>query len=141
LFLIDTNILSEPFRTKPSQRVAEWLASLPLDAQYVSVLTLGELRHGIEGFPEGRRKEAAKLWLDQDVPRRFAERLLPVTAEIAERWGRLRATSRRTLPLIDSLLAATALEHGLRIASRNVFDFEGLGLEVVNPWDDPTGIT
>lgn len=136
MFLIDTNVLSEPFRKKPNQRVARWLASLPLHVQFMSVLTFGELRHGIEGLPEGKRKIGALYWLNEEVPRRFSERLLPVTKAVADRWARLRLASKRKLPPVDSLLAATALEHGLLIASRNVSDFQALGLEVLNPWQE-----
>lgn len=132
--LLDTNVVSEFARTKPQQAVLEWLRQVPPEALYVSVLTLGELRDGVERLSASTRREQLKLWLERDVRSWFGSRVLPVDAAVADRWGRLRATMKRPLPAVDSLLAATALEHGLRLVTRDAGDFAFPGLEVVNPW-------
>ncbi len=132
--LLDTNVVSEFARPKPQQAVLEWLRQVPPDALYVSVLTLGELRDGVERLSASTRREQLKLWLERDVRAWFGSRVLPVDTAVADRWGRLRATMKRPLPAADSLLAATALEHGLRLVTRDAGDFTFPGLEVVNPW-------
>ena len=101
---------------------------------YLSVLTLGELRKGIEGVTDIDRRMALTDWLETDLPVFFAGRVLPIGPQVADRWGRLIAASNRPLPAIDSLLAATAAHHGLSIVTRNTRDFIGLGLDVINPW-------
>ncbi len=133
-YLLDTNVVSELVRRKPSTRVVRWVGGVPDGALHLSVLSLGEIRRGVERLADGRRKERLRLWLEQDLPLWFGDRLLPVNAPVAERWGRLTAAAPRSLPAVDSLLAATALQHGLRLVTRNVGDFGFPGLEVVNPW-------
>lgn len=134
-YLLDTNVVSEVVRPRPAASVLSWLESVPESALHLSVLSVGELRHGVERLPGGRRKEKLRLWLEQDLRDWFEERLLPVSAAVADRWGRLQAESKRAVPAIDSLLAATALVHDLRLVTRNVADFGFAGLAVVNPWD------
>jgi predicted nucleic acid-binding protein len=134
-YLLDTNVISEHSRKKPNSRVLEWLRSLPIEEQYLSVLSIGEIRHGIERLDAGARKERLRLWLERDLQGLFGDRLLALTSAIAERWGRLRAEMRRPVPAIDSLLAATALHHDLRLVTRDEQDFVAFpGLIVVNPW-------
>jgi hypothetical protein len=98
------------------------------------VLTLGELRKGIEGIAEGERKRHLLDWMAVDLPAYFAGRILQVDAVVADRWGRLVAEARRPMPAIDSLLAATALTHGLTLVTRNLKDFQHPGLQVLDPW-------
>ena len=133
-YLLDTNVVSEVVRARPSPDVVRWLRDVPDEALHLSVLSLGELRHGAERIGDGRRKEKLRLWIEQDVPAWFEERLLPISAAVADRWGRLLAEMRRPVPAIDSLLAATAITHGLRLVTRNERDFAFPGLEVLNPW-------
>ena len=134
-FLLDTNLLSELVRRKPDAGVLRWFQAGPEEALHLSVLTLGELRCGIEGVKDGTRREKLRVWLERDLAERFSDRLLPITPAVADRWGRLVAEVGRSVPAIDSLLAATALTHGLRIVTRNVRDFRFPGLQVVNPWE------
>ena len=134
-YLLDTNVVSELAKRKPAASVLKWLDQAPYQSIHLSVLTPGELRHGVERLTDGERKEQLRLWLDRDVAAWFGDRLLPVSAEVADRCGRLVAEARRPLPAIDSLLAATALHHGLRLVTRNASDFRFAGLTVVNPWD------
>lgn len=133
-YLLDTNVISELVRKRPSPRVLRWFENAPDETLHLSALTVGEIRHGIERMEDGRRKERLRLWLEQDLPGWFEDRILPVTTAVADRWGRLLAKFSRPLPAVDSLLAATALHHELRVVTRNDSDFAAFGLDLVNPW-------
>jgi len=133
-YLLDTNIVSETVRRNPNKAVIAWLDQIPGEALYVSVLTLGEIRKGIEGLTDRKRRENLRLWLEHELPAWFEGRVLPVDLAVADRWGRLLAEVGRPVPTIDSLLAATALYHELRLVTRNSGDFEYPGLEVINPF-------
>jgi predicted nucleic acid-binding protein len=133
-YLLDTNIVSETVRRKPDKHVIAWLDQIPGEALFLSVLTLGEIRKGIEALPERKRREKLRLWLEHELPAWFAGRVLPVDILVADRWGRLLAEVGRPVPTIDSLLAATALHHELRLVTRNSGDFDYPGLEVINPF-------
>jgi predicted nucleic acid-binding protein len=134
-YLIDTNVLSELRKREPAVNAANWLAARPATTLYLSVLTLGELRKGIEALPENPRKLALLDWLEVELPSFFAGRILPVDAAVANRWGRLQARAARPLPAIDSLLAATALTHGFTLVTRNLRDFDHPELQVLDPWE------
>jgi len=136
-FLLDTNIPSEFRNLRPEPRVTQWLDSVDADLVFISVITLGELRKGCELLDAGKRRTELEQWLEVEVKEWFAGRILPLTNAIAERWGRLEAKRQRLgLPLniADGQIAATALEHGLTLATRNVNDFRELGLQIHNPW-------
>jgi predicted nucleic acid-binding protein len=133
-YLLDTNVISELVRPKPAKLVLDWFENIPSEALHISVLTLGEIRKGVEQMPDGVRREKLRLWLEHDLADWFGARVLPVDMPIADRWGRLLALVGRPVPNIDSLLAATALHHELRLVTRNEKDFDYPGLEVINPW-------
>ncbi|MBC7610359.1 MAG: type II toxin-antitoxin system VapC family toxin [Polaromonas sp.] len=136
-YLIDTNVISELVRAKPDAAVLDWFANTPDEALFLSALTLGEIRKGVEKLtsPEDTaRRERLRLWLEHDLRDWFGPRILPIGPEVADHWGRLLAQAGRPVPAIDSLLAATALHHDLRLVTRNTRDFDYVGLEVINPW-------
>jgi len=133
-YLLDTNVISELVRPKPAKAVLDWFENIPSEALHISVLTLGEIRKGVEQMPDGVRREKLRLWLEHDLVDWFGTRVLPVDVLVADRWGRLLASVGRPVPSIDSLLAATALRHELRVVTRNEKDFDYPGLQVVNPW-------
>lgn len=133
-YLVDTNVVAELARRQPDHRVVAWFKQVPDAALHLSVLTIGELRKGVESLAEGQRRERLRVWLENDIAEWFGDRLLPVSAAVADRWGLLLADVRRPVPAIDSLLAATALHHELRMVTRNEKDFSFPGLAVVNPW-------
>ncbi len=135
-YLIDTNVLSELRRREPDASVVRWLERRPATGLYLSVLTLGELRKGIEALPEGERKRALVDWLEIELLGFFAGRVLPIDARVADRWGYLAAQVGRPMPAIDSLLAATALTHDLTLVTRNRRDFQYPGLAVIDPWSE-----
>ncbi|MFI0403806.1 MAG: type II toxin-antitoxin system VapC family toxin [Cyanobium sp.] len=134
-YLIDTNVISELRRREPEPRVVQWFERKPAGLLYMSVLSLGEIRRGVENLQASERQQALRAWLEEDLPAFFAGRLLPIDAAVAHRWGRLQAEMARPLPAIDSLLAATALEHRLVLITRNHKDLAGLPVLVANPWD------
>ncbi len=133
-YLLDTCMVSETLRRKPSTLVMEWLDSVPAHSLFISVLTLGEIRKGLEQLDEGERRRRLSAWLEIELPAWFEGRILDVDARVCDEWGRLRAKCRKTLPAIDGLLAATALQHRLNVVTRNGADFSGTSVPIVNPW-------
>lgn len=138
-FLLDTNIPSEMLRPRPNVNVMDWVKRQPNQTLFVSVVTMGELRRGATLLAErsSRRAELERM-IHEEVPPWFLGRILPVTQQIAERWGVLdgeRQLAGRPLNIADGLIAATALEHNLTLVTRNVKDFDRLGVEVFNPWE------
>jgi toxin FitB len=136
-FLLDTNCISEAVSAKPSPNVESWVRAVDQRSLYLSVLTLGEIRKGIAGLIQGRRRALLENWLEIDLQTRFSGRILPVDAAVADRWGVLEAEARRRgkpLSTIDALLAATAVQYNLTMVTRNVGDFSGLPVSVLNPW-------
>ncbi|KKB11651.1 hypothetical protein VE25_11730 [Devosia geojensis] len=133
-FLIDTNVVSETRKRNASPAAMDYLSRLESEHTYISVLTLGELRRGVVAKQATDKIMAAEFqsWLD-DIEREYVGRTLTITAEIAHRWGEI--TSDRTRPVVDSLIAATAIVHGLTVVTRNVRDYQTLGIPVINPWN------
>jgi predicted nucleic acid-binding protein len=133
-YLIDTNVISELVSAKPNPHVVKWLNQLPINTLHLSVLTIGEIRKGIEKVTDAKRKEKLLFWLEHELTGLFMSRMLPISLEVADRWGRLIGSTRHSVPAIDSLIAATALHYDLALVTRNVKDFNFPGLEVINPW-------
>jgi len=141
-FLLDTNVVSELMKPRPSRPVVAWVDQTPEPLIHLSVITLGEIRKGIDLLEDDDpRRATLQVWLDRDLRVRFAGRLLAFDDAVAERWGQLEAVAKRrrlTLPTIDAQLAATALHHGLTFVTRNTADVEPTGVPVINPWRHPS---
>ena len=138
-FLLDTNIISELVKPKPEPSVTEWIENTDESLLYLSVLTLGEIRRGIATLPQSRRRTTLEAWLDKDLRGRFENRILAIDQEVADRWGLLTAAARNqgiVLPVIDGLLAATALEHNLTLVTRDTGQIPSMGIAVFNPWEN-----
>jgi tRNA(fMet)-specific endonuclease VapC len=136
-YLLDTNVISELVAAKPSQRVVKWIDSLDPNDVYLSVITIGEIRKGIEKLPESRRKTRLRIWLTSDLLLRFDGHILPLDVEVMLTWGELTGRLERVgkpLSAIDSLIAALALHHECSLATRNEDDFRETGVVIVNPW-------
>ena len=136
-FLLDTNCVSELFRVKPEPRVMQWMEATDEGTLYLSVLTLGEIRKGLAGLAPGKRRTHLETWLEVELQARFSGRILAIDAPVADRWGLLasQAKSKGTpLPIIDGLLAATALHYNLTVVTRNATDFANAQVQVLNPW-------
>jgi predicted nucleic acid-binding protein len=137
-YLLDTCVISELVKPAPDIQVLGWLAERDEDALFLSVLTIGEIQKGIAKLVSGRRKETIQRWLDAELRRRFAERLLPVDDEVATTWGLSQAEAERQgtpISTIDGLLGATAIVHNLAVATRDVSGIRRTGARVVNPWE------
>lgn len=136
-FLLDTNVVSEWMKPRPDMGVIKWLAEADEDRVFLSVVTLAELRHGIERMPEGARRNRYDAWLTTELPRRFDSRVIHVDAETSDQWGRVVARGQslgRPVGTMDAFLAATALRHDMTLLTRNISDFEVLSVRLLNPW-------
>ena len=137
-FLLDTNIISELVKPKPEANVTEWVENTDESLLYLSVLTLGEIRRRIAALPQSRRRATLEAWLDKDLRARFEGRILVIDQEVADRCGLLTSAARNrgiVLPVIDGLLAATALEHNLTLVTRDSGQIPSMGVAVFNPWE------
>lgn len=141
-YLLDTNIISEGAKPKPDPGVIDWLASTGEEQLFLSVVSLAELRHGVERMAAGRRRDALHLWLTEQLATRFEDRLLHIDPETAEHWGCIVARAQaagRPIGAMDAFLAATAEQHQLTLVTRNTSDFEATGIALFNPWMEAEG--
>ena len=137
-YLLDTNVISEPKRKRPDQKVIQWLGSLDDADIYLSALTVGEMKKGAVKLPSGRNRVLVQNYLEK-VRNRFAGRILPITERTFLVWGKMMAEFEQrgiVRPALDSLLEATALEHDLILVTRNVRDFQHSSVTLLNPWED-----
>ncbi|CDN50940.1 type II toxin-antitoxin system VapC family toxin [Neorhizobium galegae] len=136
--LIDTNVLPEVTKPRPDARVLEWLGGLDEDRAYISVISIAEIRRGVALMDSGQKRDTLAEWLSHDLPQRFEGRVIPVEEPVALSWGDLMALAKqsgRGLASMDGLIAATAIAHHLTLATRNTKDFEGFGIDMINPWN------
>jgi toxin FitB len=136
-FLLDTNVLSEPMKERPNSGVLDWLSRVNEDEVFVSVVTITELRYGVERLATGKRRERLDGWLRKDLISRFEGRILPVDLRIGDACGLLMARSESTgrpMEARDAFIAATAEVHGLTLVTRNTSDFEPALRAIINPW-------
>lgn len=134
--LLDTCVLSELYKPEPLKTVYEAVNSIPDEHLFISVITVGEISKGIAILPVGQRKQSLLKWFST-IEHEFADRLLPITAETASIWGKITAAAQQEGFMIhasDGLIAATALQHGLHLMTRNVKDFEPTTVMLINPW-------
>ena len=135
-YLLDTCVISEVLKTRPNAQVVRWLNGCDESDLALSALTLGEIQKGAARLKDGKRKRSIQHWLDRDLRKRFAERILPIDDEVAMTWGRIQAAADarvEPMPTIDGLIGATAIRHHLTVVSRD----EALartGALFLNPW-------
>lgn len=137
-FLLDTYVVSEWMRSQPDARVVGWLAGVDEDRVYLSVVTLAEIRRGVERLAPGSRRARLDAWLREELPLRFEGRLLAIDAAVADRWGEVvaaRETVGRPISSMDAFIAATAAVHALTLVTRNIRDFEGSVEAMLDPWN------
>jgi toxin FitB len=132
-FLLDTNVVSEIRKQAPDAGVASWFDSVAPDSLFLSVLVVGEIRHGIESLArrDPAQAEIFERWLGQLVSG-YGDRLIPITERIAQVWGRLNVPD--PVPVVDGLMAATALAHDWTLVTRNVSDVRSTGVRLLNPF-------
>jgi len=138
-FLLDTNLISELVRPRPNSGVLDWIKSTDESILHISVLTVGEIRKGIAVLADGRRRASLESWLEHELASRFSGRILSIDQGVADRWGRISAAAKTRgmpLPVIDGLLAATALHFNLTVVSRDRTYAAVAGLDFFNPWHD-----
>ena len=139
-WLLDTNVVSEAARAKPDRRVEKWIGSQPEHTLFLSILTIAEYRKGIQHLSPGDRQRPRLQQAVIALEARFSGRILPVSDQIVLRWGSISGEVKRLTahppPVIDTLLASTAIEHNLYLATRNVADVARSGAAVFNPWKD-----
>lgn len=136
-FCLDTCLISELVKKEPNAAVVRWLDRQDEARLFLSVLTLGELQKGISKLPAGSKRDALQTWVEHDLVERFAGRILAIDQETALAWGRLQGEAEQRgerLPVMDSLIAATALAHGLVVVTRNTKDIERCQVKVCDPW-------
>ena len=137
-FLLDTNVVSEWMKPRPDPGVVTWLAEVDEDRVFLSVVTLAELRHGIERLPVvGTRRKRLDIWLRDELPLRFENRVLAIDQAIADGWGKVmaqREAAGRPIGVMDAFIAATATVHALKLVTRNESDFDSAVPEIINPW-------
>jgi tRNA(fMet)-specific endonuclease VapC len=137
-YLLNTCVISELVAKQPNLNVLAWIDSVDPDGVYLSVITIGEIIKGIEKLPSSKRKQELSDWLENELLIRFQENLIELDVSILTQWGKLNARLEikgATMPAIDSLIAASALDRGMTLVTRNVSDFEGTGVEILNPWN------
>ncbi len=137
-YLLDTNVVSEWVKPQPQLSVVEWVAGVDEDRVFLSVASVAEIRRGIELLDTGRRRDQLETWLADELLSRFESRIIDLDLAVANAWGQLMARAQKAgvgLSSMDAFFAATALARGLTLVTRNVGDFERLGVELLNPWD------
>jgi predicted nucleic acid-binding protein len=140
MILLDTNVISEPIKLTGDARVLAWLDAQLIESLYVSTISLAELRFGIAALPAGKRKDTLHNSLQQRILPLFNGRILPFDEAASETYGVLRARARaqgKAIATADGYIAATAIHHGLMVATRDFAPFEAAGLKVINPWESP----
>jgi toxin FitB len=136
-YLLDTNVISELTKLHPEAKVISWIQASSEELLHLSVLTIGEIRKGIDSLPRSNKRALLERWLANDLVLRFAGRILDVNLDIAERWGLISAQAKiagSPLAVVDGLMAATALHHNLTLITRNTKDVQIAGINTLNPW-------
>jgi predicted nucleic acid-binding protein len=136
-WLLDTCVVSELIRPRPKASVVRWVRERDERELFLSVVTIGELEKGIAKLPDSSKRLSLEQWVRRDLAERFRTRLLSIDAGIASRWGAISGTSEargQPLPVVDALIAATGLLHGLVVVTRNTEDLERCGVRCFDPW-------
>ena len=137
-YLIDTNVISEFSAGNPHHSVFSWFKQHQTETMYLSVVTIGELEKGIARLPKSKRKTALDQWLNQKLMVQFDGYILNTDVDTFRLWGRLsaeRAKAGNKMQVGDALIAALAKQHHLTLVTRNISDFEGAGIDLLNPWE------
>ena len=135
-YLLDTNVISEMHKSSCNPKVKKFTDSIPWEALFICAVTIGELNFGIEKLPAGKKKHDLSIWLHTAIPQWFKGRIISLDVDTMAEWGRIRANSDRTIPVVDSLIASAAISHHMTLVTRNTKDFEGIeGIMLINPWE------
>jgi predicted nucleic acid-binding protein len=134
MYLLDTCVISELIKSKPSANVTRWIGEQPESALYLSALSFGEIEQGIARLASGVKKKRLTAWARNDLPARFGERVWSVDSAVAASWGFFQGESKQSLPVVDGLIAAIARVHNLTLVTRNTKDFARFDIPLLDPW-------
>ena len=137
-YLMDTCVISEIIKPKPSSKVIKWLRSCEDENLFLSSLTIGKIQKGISKLPDSRKRNKLQEWMDTELIRRFDKRVLVIDIKVAQKWGEIQASSEITgtkMPVIDSLIAATGLVYDMTVVTRDTSGMEKSGARLFNPWE------
>ena len=140
MILLDTHVISEPLKLTADVAVLNWIDAQMIETLYLSTISLAELRFGIAALSPGKRRDTLHTSFEQRILPLFAGRILPFDAAASEAYAALRARARaqgKAIAPADGYIAATAISHGLMVATRDTGPFEAAGLKVINPWSTP----
>ena len=136
-FLLDTCLISELAKSKPDEKVVDWVLGENESSFYISVLTFGELHKGVEKLPESKKKEELRIWIEEELKNRFQNRIISIDMRVSILWGKIQCLAEKNgnpMPAIDSLIAATGIAYDLTVVTRNAADMEQSGVKLFNPW-------
>jgi len=137
IYLLDTNVISELITSNPNKNVVSFLERLNEQDLYLSVITIGEIKFGIEKLKDGAKKEKLLIWLNNDLFERFEHRIIDIDVNIMLKWGYINSKLQkigRPIPIMDALIASTALSKNLKLLTRNEKDFKDMDVEMINPF-------
>jgi len=135
-YLLDTNVISELYKSDCNENVKSFIETVNLENLYLSSITIGELCYGIEKLPNSKKKHELSIWLYTKIPDWFKHRIITLGSDELTEWGKLRVISKRTMPVIDSLIAAAAITNHMFLVTRNTKDFDDIeGINLLNPWE------
>ena len=136
-YLLDTNIISELISKRPNQKVLDFISSIAEEDTYLSVITIGEIKSGIENIKSIERKENLTVWFEQDLLSRFQNRIIDIDVDVMITWGKINQTLKsigKPLPIMDSLIASSCIQDGFTLVTRNEKDFQNLNIDIINPF-------
>jgi predicted nucleic acid-binding protein len=135
-YLLDTNVISELQKSNCNQNVRLFTESINWEDMFLSVVTIGEICYGVEKLGTGKKKHELSVWIYTKIPEWFNRRIIELDIEVLQEWGRIRAGTERTLPVVDSLIAASAITHHMFLVTRNTKDYDDInGINLINPWE------
>jgi len=134
-YLLDTNIISEMQKSNCAPQVKSFVDKIPVEDMFICAISMGELSYGMEKLPPGKKKHELAIWLYTQVTEWFKGRIIELDTEVLLEWGKIRARAGRTMPVVDTLIAAAAVTHHMTLLTGNVKDFEDIeGISLINPW-------
>ena len=137
-YLLDTCVISELIKPKPSPTVIKWLHSCQEESLFLSSLTICEIQKGISKLPDSRKRKKLQIWLDSELTQRFDKRIIGIDFKVAQKWGEIQASSEIAgvkMPVIDSLIASIGLLYDMTVVTRNTGDMQNSGVRLFNPWE------
>ena len=137
-YLLDTCVISELIKPKPSSTVIKWLRSCQEESLFLSSLTIGEIQKGISKLPDSRKRKKLQGWLDSELTQRFDRRIIGIDFKVAQKWGEIQASSEiagTKIPVIDSLIASIGIVYDMTVVTRNTGDMKNSGVRLFNPWE------